>query len=510
MASRLAEAPARARTGAEEVPGARWRRFAVPSLADVVFLAVFVFAVRLGSVLTHRDGDLGRHLRLGGSILDGAGIPTVDVYSHTMAGGQMIPHEWLAQLSFAWVYRLLGFDGIGVLVAVVAALPWAVLFRYLVRRGTRITVAFPLVLLGAAASVVHWAARPHVFTWLFITAWVILLEDHRRGRRAHLWWLVPLMTLWANTHGAFISGFVLLAIYLVGARWESRRSGNRAKVAHLGLVLVGVVAASLVNPCGLTTIVNGFSYLREDFLLKFTNEYNSPDFHSLLFWPFLALLLLSVALSFRWKATPLLLMLGWATAALFSFRNIPLFAIIAMPILAPAVQEWFDDRPGRGERWPRWRTRLKEFDTVEKGLTGGALAALVVVVALLALGGSGDSRFAFQADYFPVEAMETLEGDLPGKRVFNQFEWGGYLLFCCAPEVRVFIDGQTDYYGTELTRQYDEALNAGPGWEEILTRYDVDWALVRPEEPLAQVLAESERWDEVYRDDVAVAYARRS
>ncbi|HEY5578267.1 MAG TPA: hypothetical protein VIL12_01110, partial [Acidimicrobiia bacterium] len=85
------------------------RRLLTPTMGDVVFVTVFVFALRLGAVLTHRDGDLGRHLRLGEAILDEGRLPTVDIYSHTMRGGDMIPHEWLSQTAFAGIHRLFGF-----------------------------------------------------------------------------------------------------------------------------------------------------------------------------------------------------------------------------------------------------------------------------------------------------------------------------------------------------------------------------------------------------------------
>lgn len=483
------------------------KRSLVPSLGDVVFMVIFYFGVLLGANLTNRDGDLGRHLRLGRSMLDDARIPSVDVYSHTLAGGEMVPHEWLAQTALAATERWFGFDGIGILVALLAAVPWFLMYAWLVRRGTPISLSAGLVVLGASASAIHWAARPHAFTWLFVLAWVLMLEDYRSGRRNHVWWLVPLTVLWANTHGAFIIGFLLVGTYLVGSQLEVWRNAEipvwSPRTRHLSFILVLTVVASLANPAGFETILNGFAYVGEDFLVNFTREYNSPDFHNLLFWPFLVMLLLTVAVPGRWTPTTLLLTMSWTVFALYSFRNIPLYALVITPILANSLSA----------QWPLWTLRsgplskrLGEYSTLERATTGGALSLLFVGLMAYTMAGTSGSQYDFSSEVFPVEAVAQIGDDPPGERVFNEFIWGGYLEYCCHPEVRVFIDGQTDYYGTELTMEYDQAINAMPAWRDVFAKHRVDWVLIAPESALAQVLVETTDWMELYRDDTAVVF----
>lgn len=484
---------------------AGWKKWLTPTLGDVIFMGFFYFAIQLGGNLFHRDGDLGRHIRLGRSVIDDGVIPTVDVYSHTMAGGEMIPHEWLAQTVFASTERIFGFDGIAVLTAIVSALPWLILYRFLVRRGTAVWIAALLAILGGGASVIHWATRPHMFTWLFFVVWVVLLEGYRQGRRKQVWWLIPLTLLWANTHGAFIVGFILLATYLIGTILDARlgsSSGDTSRSKHLGLVLVGTFLASLINPAGLATIVNGFAYTREDFLLQFTREYNSPDFHNPLFWPFLAMILLTVVLSFKWTWTTGLLTVSWTAFALHSFRNIPLYAMVMIPIVATAMTSWWDGRSSKREP----SRRITEYSTIERGAMGGALALAFVLLMVLSLARTSGSTFEFSDSYFPIAALDELGADAQGGRVFNEFHWGGYLEYCCFPDIPVFIDGQTDYYGSELTEEYDATIKGGPEWRDVFDRYRVDWVLIPPESGLAQVLVEADDWLETYRDDVSVAF----
>jgi hypothetical protein len=494
----------------QKAPGLR--RFLLPSIGDVVFVIIFSVALILGAGLTHRDGDFAKHLRVGQTILEEGRLPTVDVYSHTMTGGEMVPYEWLAQTAFAATERWFGFDGLGVLTALVSAAPWAILYRWLIKRGTPIFLSVVLALLGAAASMIHWAARPHMFTWLFVVVWVILLEDLRRGNRAQVWALLPLAMIWVNTHGGFIVGYILIGTYLFGSLvnglLDNKRDRGRdyAIAKHLSIVLVGTVAFSFVNPRGFQVVAHPFLHLLgDDFLFDFTREFNSPDFHNLFFWPFLAMILLTVLLSFRWHPTTLLLAAFWTLSGLYSFRNIPLYALVLTPIIADAVTPLW-----RAIRLPTVSPRWRELAAMERNVVGGSLSIVLIAFTMFSMTRSADSAYQFSQPPFPVEAVETVEESLPGSRVFNQFIWGGYLVYCCHPHIPVFIDGQTDYYGPELTREYDRAIRGLPEWREVFRDHGIDWVLISPETGLAQVLAEAGDWVESYRDETAVVFVPSS
>ncbi len=482
-----------------------WKRLALPSIGDVFFITIFSVALALGGTITQRDGDFAKHLSLGNTTITEGRLPAVDVYSHTMTGGEMVPHEWLAQATLAATERALGFDGIAVLFGIVAALPWVILYRWLVTRGTPVGRSLALSALGAAASIIHWATRPHIFTWLFVVLWVILLEDLRRGHRREVWVLIPLAIIWANTHGAFVVGFALLGTHLIGAlidRYLAERAPEPPdRARHLLFVLLGTVAASFVNPVGWKIVVHPFAHMGDDFLFQFTREFNSPDFHNALTWPFLVTILITIVLRFRWNATSLLLAAAFTAAGLYSFRHIPLYALVVIPIIGQSVSSWQPElRPSRVTQ------KLKNFSRVETAALGGSLSVLVLALTIFTLAQTPGSDFSFGNGFFPVDAVETIADDPPGERVFNQFVWGGYLVFCCHPEIPVFIDGQTDYYGPELTQEYDTAIRGRPGWQEVFEKYDIDWALIAPDTGLAQVLIESDEWVESYRDSTAVVF----
>lgn len=482
------------------------QRWLLPSPNDVVFLVVFFAALALGIALTSRDGDLGRHLRIAEWMFENRSLPLEDVFSYTRAGSPVVVHEWLAQLALGLAHRMAGFNGIGLLTAVVIAAPWAMISRTLLRRGIPVSTATALSLLGAVASVVHWAARPHMFTFVFVAYWAIALGDYEQGRRKNVYLLAPLTVIWANMHGAFIVGFILIGMYLVAALLD----GQAVRARHLSLILGLSIMASLVNPNGLQLIRNSFGYIGDDFLLTFTTEYNSPDFHLKGFWPFLFLLFMGVVLSLPRRNSARILFVGWAAFALYSFRNVPLFALVSIPLVTEQIDAALRSNPAFLQRVRTWMAgRGEPWLEVNRLVVGGALSLVVVIIAGITLGpAERDSRFFFSQELFPIETMDRLGTNPPGTRVFNQFAWGGYLLYCCWPDIDVFIDGQTDFYGPDLTREYEAAITGQPEWNQTLATNQVDWVLIAPDTALAQVLAESDGWREISRDQASVVFVR--
>jgi hypothetical protein len=436
-----------------------------------------------------------------------------------MPGEPFVPHEWLAEVGFALAHAAGGFRGVALLTALCIATAFRGLMATMLRRGASPLLAGLLFGLGLLTSMVHWAARPHVFTFVFVWIWATQLEDLRRGTRRHAFWLVPLSVVWANTHGAFIVGLVLIATYLAAALLAAlvcsgrERAGHLRQALHLTTVFLLCSAGSAVHPSGPALIANSFGFLGQDFLLGVTAEYRSPDFHHPLFAPFLAMLVLALIVSVRREAAPTLLLASWAAFSLHSLRNIALFVIIGLPLLAEAAEDYVRDVLGA---WPSSLGRaLRAVAEVDAGLRreaaelpGGLVSALAVLGILLVFASGGTlaldgSDYGFRQDEFPVEALQRLGEVVPGRKIFNRLPWGGYLLFAAWPRIPVFIDGQTDFYGSVLAREYDTIISARAGWRESLARHEVDWVLIGPDDPLAERLSVEPGWRVLHRDATA-------
>jgi hypothetical protein len=299
----------------------------------------------------------------------------------------------------------------------------------------------------------------------------------------------------------------------------------RRQLLELSALLVFSVLISGLNPSGFGLLGNNAGFFNQDALLKLTPEWQSPDFHNPLFYPLLLLLAAGMALSVRREITPLLLLMSWMAFSLYSFRNLAQFVIICLPLLGDSAQallaEYAARAEARGDIAAWFRRLVARLRQIEANLRAGAAKAdggapstlAVLLVAAVLAGGTridlAGRGYGFSEQQFPIAAIQNLRPFPPGQRVFNDAQWGGYLAFCCWPQVRNFFDGRIDFYGADYMRDYQRVQNAEPGWDEVLRRYQIDWVMLFPDRPLVGWLDRDPLWRRVYADKTAVVFVRR-
>jgi hypothetical protein len=106
----------------------------------------------------------------------------------------------------------------------------------------------------------------------------------------------------------------------------------------------------------------------------------------------------------------------------------------------------------------------------------------------------------------PVDAVEYIRQKRPEGRIFNSYNWGGYLLWVL-PEYPVFVDGRTDLYADEIVDQWVQVVRAERGWQDILDFWNVKLILLEPHHSVIKELSEND-WILMYKDDIAVVYRR--
>ncbi|MCA9946363.1 MAG: hypothetical protein KC449_22925, partial [Anaerolineales bacterium] len=482
-----------------------------------LFVALFAIALFTMAVRETLDPDMWWHLRTGEYILQ-HGIPAQDVFTFTVPQHAWVTHEWLSQLIMWLVYLAGGLPGLILFFAALIALTFGLL--YLACAGRPYLPAF-IVLFAAITSAIVWGARPQIFNLLLTAVFVLIIERVKdsKWRPRTLWWL-PLLTLvWANLHSGYLLGVVLLGTYAVGdlaQRWlatKTERTLGKTAVTHLFAVTFVSFLAAAVNPSGIELWVYPFLTLGSGAMQAYIQEWLSPDFHQTYFWPFAGMLALGVlgwifskndrstltpTLSLKGEGavlspyegegqgggethapvtiTDLLLFLGTGAAGLLSARHIPLFAIVATPII---VRHWLAvldlDPTGLISRTANPQR--------EKPLGSGLFVVLNWVILLVAVGTAvlytltkiDNNQTAIAARY-PVAAVDYLqETGLDEARGYNSYNWGGYLIWRGVP---VFVDGRADVYGDPFLLRYRETFEVRATWQEPLDEYNVDYVLM--------------------------------
>ena len=488
------------------------RRGVRPSLFDIIFVIwAIVVPVGFGYRLLNSDGDLARHLRLGEAMLAQHGLVREDVFSFTKAGQPFLAFEYGSELLYAASYRAAGLAGVAVLAGLVLALTYALVARFLIRQGGDPLLAYLVSMAAAVLSAAHWLARPHLFTMLFVVLLLQLLQD--TSRRALVRYAL-LFVVWANLHGGFSFGCILIALYAIGEAIEGRLSADAmpwyARARHHASALGVALVASLVNPNGYRLLEHVFGFFGNSAILRQTQEFMSPDFQTINGKIFL-LALLGVVAALAWSrrrptVPVLLVLLATIAFALLSQRNIELFALTALPLIALHLD-------------PEWRAlpvlsgAKAVFVREHAGRYAGVGAATVaVLLSGLALAGGSVAGIPivpnrFDEKAFPVVAVgEARRAKLDG-RMFSHFIWGGYLMHEW-PEERVFIDGGTDHYGEKLFNEYIQVWNLDPGWRDVMKRWDIELALLPPDSRLADELVHDQGWNIWHCDSTATILRR--
>ena len=279
-----------------------------------------------------------------------------------------------------------------------------------------------------------------------------------------------------------------------------RRYGTLAALCSL---------ASLLNPCGWQLHLHIMRYLNSSWILDHVQEFQSPLIRSESMIVFALLLLATVALVPQADRFEAVLVLVWGFLALRSARHVPFFSIAAAPVLASAIARyWARLAASAGGRSPVrifWDL-AQEFGRCPRIGAWLPLSAAVVMAAVPAAG--------FPEKIFPVQVVErNLQRLTPAAampRILTSDQWADYLIFRLYPKQRVFFDGRSDFYGPAIGSDYRKLLSGESPWRELLDRYQFDLALLPQDWALSTALEREPGWRLVYRDSVAVLFARNA
>jgi hypothetical protein len=109
-------------------------------------------------------------------------------------------------------------------------------------------------------------------------------------------------------------------------------------------------------------------------------------------------------------------------------------------------------------------------------------------------------------DGLPVAAANYLNTEKPTGKMFNSYNWGGYLMFA-APDYPVFVDGRTDLYDDTLLTQWLRTVQ-GEDWRQTFAQYDIKLVVIEQESPLAKLLRQEPGWKEAQPDQKSSVFVQ--
>jgi hypothetical protein len=498
---------------------------ALAALTFVVGLVYFLFA-RMDVRVT----DVWGHLAYGRWMVEHGALPATEPLLALAQGVPWVDTAWLSKVAGYWVFEQFGVAGLQFIHAASIATGCALLAWALCRR----TGSAGWTTLGLLACLlVDWQQleihRPQDAGLACFVAVFVAASSLRRHRA--MWVAIPLVfALWANLHGSFPMGLLLLATIAAGRAIDLfRRTGRlgltlRSRLVWQPLLLLQLsAAAALLNPAGLG--------IYSDVLTISSN----PNLKTLLDWVPLnlrmfqgqafALIVVALCAVYRWSprrvsAAEVLLLVGFGALSLWTLRMIVWWGPIAGYYLALHAQAGWRSRH---------RLPVVAPPAERRGLWTIATVGLVWIFFAYSPFGmqrvhgmpEGDAvAKEFRAavvERTPLDAVTYLTehaGELPGGPMYNSQEWGDYLLWAAPPKFQVFVNSHAHLVPREVWDDFLLVHDGGGGWDDKLDRYGVNTVLVDTSnyDGLIRALREQgEKWQEAFRDPqgLAVLFVRR-
>jgi len=477
---------------ADTAPVTQAMRGSLPLWVGVVTYAVLIAS---GDRLL-LDPDTQWQITVGQWILGHHAVPHTDVYSFTVRGQPWISTQWLAQVLYAQIYAWFGWTGPVVLAAAASSATFALLARYLVRSLSD-SAALVFVALALALTAPHLLARPHVLALPIMVVWFGELIGAADRRSAPSFWLLPLIALWANVHGGFVFGLVMMAPIALDAVIEAEANNRMALAVRWAIFAALALAASCCTPYGWDSLLASRKILELGSALPLITEWRAADFTFL--HPFEICLLGAVGLSlYRGISLPpmrIVILLGLVHMALSQGRAAEILALLAPLVLASPLAGQIGG------------TKAASSHSL-RPIRGVMAAGLVLVLAAGTLTFASMHRFAPNTANSPVAAVAELK-KLNVERVFNDYDFGGYLI---ASGVAPFIDGRTELYGEKFFVDHNNAsgLMEPDNLFRLLAEYQIEATLMRTQSAATKLLDHIDGWQKVYSDEVATIHLRKA
>lgn len=503
------------------------------------FIAVFYGIFYHLASLDLFDCDFWWHISTGRYIVETHSIPASDPFSFTSEMPEnknlfpqrenfILKQYWLAQVLFYLIYDLSGPKGMILLRALMlSGMLLLVLYR-LRKWDVSFYVSFISVFLLFMLAARHIGERPVLFTILFTPLTFIILEGFKNRQKKLIFFLPPLMLLWANLHGGFIIGILIILVFMAGEGLkiilkQVRYARNEMVLFYTATILA--LFLSYINPSGWDAFSIALSP-EYKFMEEGIQEYASLFYvYKERVYPinygivvFLCLFpVILIARNKKMDITHILLLSGFFIMALRTGRYDIYYAIMASMILGRETDLLLKDL---------FKKRLPEKIRTKMIFAFGVLTFLSAILFVVGSTKIEALKFGLATGFsVPKAAVDFIEENKIEGRILNEAGLGGYITWRLYPWKKTFIDTRWLNYTTksemswfllsrESLKSHKIAKGKMPLWERLLEHYDINiiftglFDVYGQLVPAVLTLTEGEKWVPVYVDTISIVFVK--
>ena len=504
----------------------------------ISFLLFFISAMNSYMSINLWDYDFWWHISTGRYIVENNTVPDKDPFSdvnnleenknaHPAREQFILKQYWLAQVLFFKIYDAFGDKGIIILRSLILFSMVVIVLWWFNRQKIDFYITYPFIFFIFLQTMGFIGERPVLFTMLFAVVTFFILDDFKQRKSKSIYFLIPLMLLWANLHGGFILGVLIIMVFIAGETTQFiLKQDKRDRKALLTLCIVGfiAIAASVVNP-------NGFSVLflfseKAKIFESGTQEYFSPfTLYSnkiqpiemeyiilIVLFPLLAILR-NKKIDIVYYFLLCILLYMSVSAARYLIYFISIGSMILGRELYYLIEDYFT----------KVNVNRFKFSVV-------ASSCIFISTVLYAGGFLDIDKISFaKAEKFsvPKRAADFIMTNNIEGNMFNDMGFGGYLIWRLYPQQKVFIDTrQLNYtlvkehewisYARESVMNPELPEGKKPLWERLLDHYKIDLIVLDTVDvmgstkPFLFSLLKSDKWVPVHVDIISVVFLKEN
>ncbi len=461
------------------------------SILGLTFL-IFCQQINLTSL------DLGRHIKNGQMIWQDKDVLYKNFYSYTEPDFPFANHHWLSGIIFYFIYLTGGFKLLSIFNILIALLTVSLIFYHACKRSNFWLAAFlilPVVLIMSERTDI----RPEIFSYLFLVVIFYLLNKFRKTNNyKYLIWLLPIQLVWINLHIYFFLGLFLICLVLLEKLITNLIKSHSIIISFknyqkLIYITIACFVVSLANPHWLKGLLYPFNILKKYgyeivenksplYLENLMINYNISIFKILvviLVISYVVLFIVKIKTKKRFfdfngfNIFYIGLTVFFVFSAFFAIRNLPIFALMTLPIAA-----------GNFYSFKQIIKNKNKLITNEKiiNLSIPIFIFILYIVSFLWLIRDLNGNNYYLKNKLGLGLVSNSEdplnffndNNLAGP-IFNNYDFGSTLAFWLYPQEKIFVDNRPEAYSPEFfTDTYKPMQADEKKWEEFSAKYNIN------------------------------------
>jgi len=466
--------------------------------------------------------DFWWHLATGKYIVENKSLPQNDPFAYTADDtvskreAIILKGNWLADVTFYKLYSLWSEKGIIILRSFLLLLFLVFVFLNIKKQNPSYLIALILTTVVFLIARKSGGERPQLFTFTIFSLVYYLLEDYRVNGSKKVYLIPFLAMLLSNMHPGYIVCILIVTIYLIGEGSQYFFGNTQKGDALKGMLIIWTltILMSMINPNGPIMLTRLFSIHGEH--IKGIVEFKTPFSLYLskalpVDYPYVTFLLFSLlGLKYlkRLGLTHILLLVVFTYMSLFAIRYVIFYMCVSAPILARIIGNIKDEKIFE---------RVTAFLRREENLLFMATCIIGIFLVFNAIPSFGGYKYKAETFYsVPKGAADFLSKLKIKGNMFNEYGFGGYLIWRLYPDKKVFIDGRAlepSVYKEYQTLAY-VIENPHESWKDIIAKYNISYVIMPPLlhhgdiYPIVEKLFDSDEWVLIYRDHLSLIFLR--